>query len=289
MKKNSVLVIGGAGFIGSNLCRGLLEEGGYDVYSLDNYHTGHADNHIDNVKYIKGNSDEIDLKINFSPDIIFHFGEYSRVEQSFDDIDLVWEYNMKGTYAVLKFVRKTGAKLVYAGSSTKFADSGEGKMQSPYGFSKSSNTELVVAFGKWFNINFAICYFYNAYGPGEISSGKYATLIGIFTSQYKKNLPLTVVKPGTQKRNFTHVYDIVSGLLLIAKNGYGDGFGLGSDTAYTVDEIAQCFECEVQYISERQGNRMDADLVTDKTKELGWSPDHDVKQFIGNIIGKPQC
>jgi UDP-glucose 4-epimerase len=286
MEKTSVLVIGGAGFIGSNLCRRLFEEGGYAIWSLDNYHTGKIENHIDGITYISGNSVEIDSKINFSPDIIFHFGEYSRVEQSFDDIDMVWQYNMNGTYAVLRFVRKTGAKLIYAGSSTKFADSGVGKMQSPYGFSKSTNTELIVAFGHWFDIDYAICYFYNAYGPGEISLGKYATLIGIFAEQYKNNRPLTVVLPGTQKRNFTHVSDIVDGLLVVAKNGKGDGFGLGSDHAYTVSEIAQFFECEIKYITERRGNRMDAELVTDKTKALGWAPRHDIERYIRDLIGK---
>ena len=161
-----ILVIGGAGFIGSHLCEALSFEN--EVYSLDNYFTGSTDNHIDNVTYIKGSSSEISDKIKFIPDLIFHLGEYSRVEQSFEDIELVVKSNIEGTLAVIEFVRKNKCKIVYAGSSTKFGDNGLTKDNSPYAWTKATNTELIKNYGKWFNINYAIVYFYNAYGPREI-------------------------------------------------------------------------------------------------------------------------
>ena len=156
MKK--ILITGGAGFIGSSLCERLIQENN-EVYSLDNYSTGNKKNHIDGVKYIKGSTLDIDKLVLFSPDVIYHFGEYSRVEQSFDDIETVFVSNKIGIFNVLQFCRKHGSKIIYAGSSTKFGDGGLGRNQSPYAWSKSSNTELVVNFGSWFNIPYAISYF----------------------------------------------------------------------------------------------------------------------------------
>ena len=178
--KKKILVTGGAGFVGSHLCERLSLDKKNDVYSLDNYFTGSEDNHVSDVKYIKGEVSDISELITFVPDMIFHLGEYSRVEQSFDDIDLVWRYNNDSIYPVLEFVRKVKCKIIYAGSSTKYGDSGEGKSSSPYAWTKSKNTELVVNYGKWFDISYAITYFYNVYGPREIANGRYATLIALF-------------------------------------------------------------------------------------------------------------
>jgi UDP-glucose 4-epimerase len=201
LENKNILVTGGAGFVGSNLCKALVLYKNTKVYSLDNYFTGKVENHTNGVHYIKGETLLIDDLINFKPDIIFHLGEYSRVEQSFEDIRTVWKFNTQGTFAVLEFVRKTGAKLIYAGSSTKFGDNGTGSNASPYAWTKSSNTQLVKNYGAWFNIDYAITYFYNVYGKNEISEGKYATLIALFTRKYKNNDPLTIVSPGTQERN----------------------------------------------------------------------------------------
>lgn len=276
-----ILVIGGAGFIGSHLCEALCFDN--EVYCLDNYFTGSTDNHIDNVTYIKGSSGEINDKIKFIPDLIFHLGEYSRVEQSFEDIELVVKSNIEGTLSVIEFVRKNKCKIVYAGSSTKFGDNGLTKDNSPYAWTKASNTELIKNYGKWFNINYAIVYFYNAYGPREISKGKYATLIALFTAKMRDNLKLSVVKPGIQLRNFTHVSDIVSGLLLVAKNGKGDNYCIGNPKTYTILEVADFFGGEIEMLPERKGNRLTADLDIKKLSNLGWKPKVDLIDYLEKL------
>ena len=163
MKKKS-LVTGGTGFIGSHLCERLAQNQNNEVYSIDNYFTGTTNNHVPGVEYIKCDTIDIEKHVNFKPEIVYHLGEYSRVEQSFEDINIVSKYNQAGTFAVLEFVRKKGCKILYAGSITKFGDSGTGKNDSPYAWTKSVNTELVKNYGKWFDIPFAITYFYNVYG-----------------------------------------------------------------------------------------------------------------------------
>ena len=278
--KKRVLVTGGAGFVGSNLCERLAQDENNEVYSLDNYFTGSKDNHVPNVTYIEGLTADIDQLIDFEPHTIYHLGEYSRVEQSFDDIEKVWRYNKDGIFAVLQFARKTGAKIVYAGSSTKFGDGGLGRSQSPYAWSKATNTELVENYGNWFNVPYAIVYFYNVYGKREIQTGKYATLIALFKEKMRKGEPLTIVSPGTQKRNFTHVDDIINGLVLVGENGYGDEFGIGSPEAYSIKEIAEMFGGKIEMLPERKGNRMTADVVTAKTEALGWKPTRTIKEYI---------
>lgn len=278
-----ILVTGGAGFVGSHLCERLAQDPNNQVVSLDNYFTGSEANHLPGVTYIRGSTAQIDELIDFTPDYIYHLGEYSRVEQSFDDIEKVWEYNKQGIFAVLQFCRKTGAKLIYAGSSTKFGDGGLGRSQSPYAWTKASNTELVENYGDWFNIPYAIVYFYNVYGKREIATGKYATLIALFTEKMKANETLTIVSPGTQKRNFTHVDDIVDGLVMVGENGYGDEFGIGSPESFTILEVAELFGGKIEMLPERKGNRMTADVVTDKTQALGWSPKRRLADYIAHL------
>lgn len=280
---SKILVTGGAGFIGSHLCERLAMDKTNYVVSLDNYFTGSEENHVPNVTYIKGNTIDIEKLIDFTPDFIYHLGEYSRVEQSFDDIEKVWEFNKLGVFAVLQFCRKTSAKIIYAGSSTKFGDGGLGRCQSPYAWTKATNTELVVNYGHWFNIPFAIVYFYNVYGKREISTGKYATLIALLTEKMRKAEPLTIVTPGTQKRNFTHIDDIVDGLIIVGQSGYGDNFGIGSPQSYSILEVAKIFGGDIRMLPERKGNRMEADVVTDKTQSLGWAPKRNLEDYIKQL------
>ncbi|MDC0005095.1 NAD-dependent epimerase/dehydratase family protein [Gammaproteobacteria bacterium] len=275
-----ILVTGGAGFVGSHLCERLSQNNKNQVYSLDNYFTGSKDNHIEGVNYIEGSTSSINELVDFSPDYIYHLGEYSRVEQSFDDIEKVWRFNKDGIFSVLQFCRKTGAKIIYAGSSTKFGDNGLGRSQSPYAWSKASNTDLVVNFGEWFDIPYAIVYFYNVFGKREISSGKYATLIALFKEKALQRLPLTIVSPGSQQRNFTHVNDIIDGLVLVGENGSGDEFGIGNPQAYSILEIANMFGGSIEFLPERKGNRMTADVLSKKTEELGWKATHSVEDYI---------
>jgi UDP-glucose 4-epimerase len=281
--KKKILVTGGAGFIGSHLCEELSKNSSNEIFSLDNYFTGSVNNHIKNVNYIKGSTNDIAKLIQFEPDLIYHLGEYSRVEQSFHDIEQVFDFNTQGTFAVLEFVRRTNAKLIYSGSSTKFADNGIGGNQSPYAWTKSSNTKLIINYGEWFDIKYAITYFYNAYGGREISEGRHATLIGIFKEKMRKKLPLDVVKPGSQKRNFTHIDDIILGLILVGEKGKGDGYGIGCSSSYSVLEIAKMFGAEINFIPEREGNRMTAEVFTSRTEELGWESTIAIEDYIKGL------
>lgn len=277
----TVVVTGGAGFVGSHLCEGLVKLG-HRVISLDNYFTGSVENHITGVEYRTGHTKDIEQLVPETPDVVYHLGEYSRVEVSFEEPDLVWDYNKVGTAAVLEFCRKKKCKIVYAGSSTKFGDGGLGRTASPYAWSKAANTELVKNYGEWYGIPYAVAYFYNVYGPRE-RSGRYGTLIKIFEEKMQQGEPLTVVAPGTQKRNFTHVHDIVRGLVMIGEEGEGDDFGIGHEQAFTVLEVAEMFGGEIVMLPERPGNRMDATLDTTKLRALGWEPKHHLAQHIKQV------
>lgn len=280
-----ILVTGGAGFIGSHLCENLSKNGA-NVISLDNYFTGDKVNHVDNVEYITGCTSKINEIFDEKFDLIFHLGEYSRVEQSFSDIDIVWNSNTIGTLQVLKYCSEKQAKLIYAGSSTKFGDNATNASKSPYAWTKASNTELIKNFADWFGLRFAITYFYNAYGPREIKDGTYATLIARFAEAWRKNEILSVVRPGTQTRNFTHVTDIVQGLLLVARYGEGDGYGIGSDEEYSILQVADLFGGKVQYLPERKGNRMSAPVQNFKIKQLGWEQTKTLPEYIAEIKEK---
>lgn len=278
--KKKILVTGGAGFVGSHLCERLSKDENNEVYSLDNYFTGSEQNQVSNVTYIKGSTVDINKLIDFIPDMIYHLGEYSRVEQSFEDIEKVLEYNKIGTTAVLEFVRKHKCKLLYAGSSTKFGDEGENANASPYAWSKSSNTQMVKNYGEWFGIDYVITYFYNVYGPREIQIGKYATLIALFKEKMKNGETLTVVSPGTQMRNFTHIDDTVDALILIGEKGCGDEYGIGNPQGYSILEVAQMFGGKIDMLPERKGNRLVASVVSSKTLALGWKPKKNLKDYI---------
>jgi UDP-glucose 4-epimerase len=280
-----ILVTGGAGFIGSNLIELLVKDAENDVYSLDNYFTGSEKNHISGATYIKGSTCDIATLVTFKPDLVYHLGEYSRVEQSFDDIEKVWEFNKNGTFAVLEFCRKHKIKIVYAGSSTKFGDGGLGRDQSPYAWNKATNTELVQNYGTWFGLSYAITYFYNVYGPREIEDGKYATLIALFKKKRKNNETLTIVSPGTQKRNFTYVGDIVRGLKMVGEKGQGDNYGLGAKESYSILEIAEMFGGKIEMLPERKGNRMTASIDLSRSNgELGWTNEVSIKDYIKEFI-----
>lgn len=280
MKNIKTLVIGGEGFIGHHLCKALLNKGAL-VTSLDVNLSGRSDRRIEGVEYVSGDTNDItNIFDNKKFDTIFHLGEYARLENSFENIGQVVHSNIKGTAEALEFWRKQKCKLIYAGSSTKFSKKITAMEMSPYSFTKSTNSELVKMYGEWFGLDYAITYFYNVYGEKENDEGILASVIGIFNRKIKKKQKLQIVLPGTQKRNFTHVGDIIDGVLLVAEQGRGDNYGIGSDDLFSINEIAQMFGGEIEYIPERPGNRESSELMTTKIKELGWFQKRNLREYI---------
>lgn len=278
-----ILITGGAGFIGSNLAKALSEQGHY-VVSLDNYLAGSEENHHPKVHYIKGSTRDLWSIFGYQPQqfhYIFHLGEYARVEQSFDDYDIVMDNNYHSFPVVLDFAKHSNAKLIYSGSSTKFSVGEEGKMMSPYAYTKAQNTELLKAYAEWNDLDYAIVYFYNVYGDNEIGHGNFATVIAKFLNMVKsghEELPIT--SPGTQLRNFTHINDIISGLILAGFKGQGDGWGIGNDRAYEIKKLPGMMGVKPLMVEGKPGNRMAGELKTDKLKALGWECKHSLEDYI---------
>ncbi len=277
----TILVTGGAGHIGSHIIEELVKDKNNKVISLDNYFTGKKENHIDGAQYHEGHTKDIEKLIPETPDIVYHLGEYARITPSFDDVQKVFDMNTVGTFAVVEFCKnKKVGKLVYAASSTKFAQDGQEQHENPYSFTKAQNVDLINNYGKWFNLPYAICYFYNAFGPRENGIGKYATLIAKFEQSYLNNQSLTVVKPGTQKRNFTYVKDLAKGIIMVGEKGSGDGYALNNINSYSIIEIAQAFAVPYELIDGYSG-RLESGKAPDKARtELGWQTTLDILDYI---------
>lgn len=280
-----ILVTGGAGHVGSHVIEQLVTDPDNQVISLDNYFTGKKENHISGAEYRQGHTKNIFDLVPETPDIIFHLGEYARISPSFEDIDKVYDMNIVGTFNVVEFCRQRRVgKLVYAGSSTKFAIEGDGRHQSPYAFTKATNVDLINNYGRWYNLPYAICYFYNAFGPRENGVGKYATLIAKFEKSYLNKVPLNITKPGTQKRNFTYVGDLARGIISVAKNGSGDGYTLGNQKSYSIIEIAQAFGCPVEYTDGCPGRSESGEAPNKAREELGWKTTVEILDYIHNFV-----
>jgi UDP-glucose 4-epimerase len=284
MYGKNVLVVGGLGFVGGALAIRLLELK-CSVTILDNMSNNSVCS-IAGCKVVCGESADISVIFNEQDfAVIFHLGEYSRVEQSFRDENVVFRYNRNCFYEVLNFAKNKRAKLIYSGSSTKFGDGGGNRFASPYALTKYQNTELLLSYAEWHGLDFAIAYFYNVYGPGENGSTSHGTVVQKFVQmveQGAKTLPVTT--PGTQERNFTHIDDTVDALILIAEKGSGDGYGIGSPTKYTILELVELFGCTPNMQPTKKGNRLFGDLVTEKTIALGWSPKMDLKAYINERL-----
>lgn len=287
----TLLVTGGAGFVGTALIKSLLTEfPEATVVSLDNYFTGSAENHVHDprVTYLEGSTAEI-AKIWAghglpAPTLVFHLGEYSRIVQSFADHDLTWDFNLLGTKEVVKFTASAGAKLIYAGSSSKFGNDGDDENLNPYAWTKAKNIEYIKNYSNWFGLEYAIAYFYNVYGPGQIANGKYATVIGIFERQYLAGEQLTVVSPGTQTRDFTYIDDIVRGLILVARGGEGDGYLLGTGREWPLAEVAGLFGAEIKLIPALPGERVRGKADMTKAAGLGWKPNKQLDEYIAEFV-----
>ena len=273
----NILIIGGAGFIGSHLCESYSNN--HNVTSLDNYISGKKENHVAGVQYLNMDAKDI-LSLEPKYDLIFHLGEYSRVEQSLNKVDFVLENNSRPILNILKFANQSKAKLVYAGSSTKFADDGQNKFLSPYAFSKWQNSELVKFYCEMNNLSYAITYFYNVYGDRENQEGEFATVIAKFLHMKKMRIKLKITKPGTQTRNFTHIDDTINALKLIAEKGNGDEYGIAHPDEYSIENIAQLISDDYEYIEGNMANRMNSTVLTEKITALGWKAENNLSDYI---------
>jgi len=263
--KNTLLITGGAGFIGSNLIDLFLKKTNLNIISYDNYSTGSVHNHIKNsrVKYIKGNTKEIKIKINkYKNNIrtLFHFGEFSRIHQSFSNIKDCFDANISGTKSVLEFCLKNKIEIIYSATSANLGNSGKDENLSPYAFTKANNLKLIVNLNKWFGLKYKIIYFYNVYGARQIINSPMAAVIGIFEYYFKKKKHIPVVYPGTQKRRFTHINDTVKACYFAWMKKTGLHYSIANYKSYSIIEIARMFSNKIRLISPRKGERKDSRL-----------------------------
>ena len=258
--RNIIVITGGAGFVGSHLLEILLQKTKYDIISYDNYSTGTKKNHFKSkrVTYIKANTINISKILNKKKKYIktiFHFGEFARIYQSFFKMNECIESNSIGSHAVIKFCMENKIKLIYSATSASLGNNGKDKNLSPYAFTKSKNLELLDNLKIWFGFKFEIIYFYNVYGPRQISKGNMATVIGIFEDCFKNKKPLTVVKPGTQSRRFTHIKDTVEVCYEAWKTNKNRHYSISNKKSYSIIEVAKMFNCKINFLKPRKGER----------------------------------
>lgn len=279
-----ILVTGGNGFIGSNLIKRLLEEG-YNVSSLDDLSIGLKENETPGCYYYYGDIESVDL-MDKDFDLIFHLAALSRIQPSFLNPEETFRVNTQGTLSVCKFANEIGAKVIYSGSSSRWHN----PYQSPYAAFKHMGEEIVKMYKQSFGLNAEIVRFYNVYGPNEILEGDWAAVIGRWRGQVAKNYPITIVGDGEQRRDFTHVDDIVDGLIRVAFNDekHEDAWELGTGKNYSINEIAEMFinkfYCVKVYMKDEKGNyRKTLRKNKDATQRLGWQPEDRLEQYIKSL------
>ena len=265
--KKFIVVTGGAGFVGTNLINYLIIKTNFNVIILDDYSSGSKKNHIKNKKilYLKGNTKNIDTLLKrYKKKIhsIFHFGEFSRIYQSFLQMNKCIQSNSIGSNAVFDFCLKNKIKLIYSATSASLGNKGKDKNLSPYAFTKAKNLELLENLRKWFNFKYEVIFFYNVYGPGQIKTGEMSTVIGIFEDQFLKNKPLTVVKPGTQSRRFTHITDTVKICYKAWKKNKCRFYSISNRESFTILEVAKMFGTRIRFLPARDGERYASALTT---------------------------
>ncbi len=258
--KNIIIITGGAGFVGSNLISLILKKTNFRIISLDNYSTGTKKNHIKNkrIKYLNSDTKNISKvlkKYQNKIHSLFHFGEFARIYQSFLKMNECIDSNSVGSHAVFNFCFSNKIKLIYSATSASIGNKGLDKDLSPYAFSKAKNLELLENLKKWFNFKYEVVYFYNVYGPKQICSGNMATVIGIFEDQFKKKKPLTVVKPGTQSRRFTHIKDTVEACFYAWKKNKCRHYSISNKKSYSIIQVAKMFNSKIKYLPPRLGER----------------------------------
>jgi UDP-glucose 4-epimerase len=289
--KNIIVVTGGAGFIGSNLINRLVTLKNFKIISIDDYSTGTKKNHISNkkVKYIKSNTKNIPKVLQLYKNkinVIFHFGEFSRIYQSFLKMNDCINSNTIGSNEVFNFCLLNKIKLIYSATSASIGNNGNDKNLSPYAFTKAKNLEMLENLKKWYKFKFEIIYFYNVYGPKQIEKGNMSTVIGIFENQYRNNKPLTVVKPGTQSRRFTHVEDTIETCLFAWKKNKCRHYSISSRKNYTILQVAKMFGSKIKFLAPREGERFasaltDLNLSNKIYKRFGKIS---LKEYVKNIV-----
>ena len=291
MKKNLIVVTGGAGFVGSNLISLLLKKTKFMIISIDDYSTGKKENHLNNqrVTYIKENTKNINQILKKKKNqikTIFHFGEFSRIYQSFLKMKECINSNTIGSHEVFNFCLSNKIKLIYSATSASIGNKGDDKNLSPYAFTKAKNLELLENLKRWFNFKFEIIYFYNVYGPGQITNGPMATVIGIFEDQFKKKIPLTVVRPGSQSRRFTHISDTIEACYDSWKKNKCRHYSISHKKSYTVVEVAKMFNSKIKFLSPRVGERYASALtnmhLSNKVYKIFGKIN--LKDYVANIV-----
>ena len=280
MKKNIIIITGGAGFIGSNLILYLLNKTNFKIISIDNYSSGFKKNHVENKRVTYFNSDTKNIsniiKKPKSINSIFHFGEFSRIYQSFVNMDQCISSNTIGSTAVFNFCLKHKIKLIYSATSATLGNKGDDKNLSPYAFTKAKNLELLENLKKWFNFKFEIIYFYNVYGPKQICKGEMATVIGVFENCFKTKKPLTVVRPGSQTRRFTHISDTIKICYLAWKKNKCRHYIISNHKSYSILNVAKMFKSKIKFLPTRSGERYSSAL-TDKNLK------NNINVFFGKV------
>ena len=290
MNKNTIIVTGGAGFVGSNLILYLINKTKFKIISIDNYSSGFKKNHIKNkrVTYINSDTKNISsvIKNPMLINSIFHFGEFSRIYQSFVNMSQCINSNTIGTTAIFEFCLKHKIKLIYSATSATLGNKGTDSNLSPYAFTKAKNLELLENLKKWFNFKFEIIYFYNVYGPNQISTGKMATVIGIFEHCYRTKKPLTVVKPGNQSRRFTHISDTIDICYLAWKNNKCRHYSISNRKSYTILEVAKMFGSKIKFLPKRSGERYASALtnINLNNRVFKYFGNISLKNYIKNIV-----
>ena len=291
-KIKKILVTGGAGFVGTNLINLLLKKTKFKIISIDDYSSGTKNNHIRNnrVKYYRGKTKNIAEIIKNPREIIavFHFGEFARIYQSFKKMNQCINSNSVGTNAVFNYCLKNKIKLIYSATSASLGNKGNDKNLSPYAFTKAKNLELLENLKKWFNFKYEVIYFYNVYGPYQICEGDMATVIGIFENHYKKRKSLPVVKPGTQTRRFTHIFDTVDVCYMAWKRKLCRHYSIANKKEYSIKEVAKMFNTKIRYLPKRKGERY-ASALTNKSlsnKVYKYFGKIELKNYIQNFLLK---